>query len=81
MSPENCAKLFDSFEKTVKKYYIWIEDVYITGILAAMNNLKYVNTYSITHFGKPENNQFMTNHLSGPKPKEWIKVWHDLFDK
>ena len=41
MSPETAKKLFVSFEATMKKYYVWIEDVYITGILAGLNNMKY----------------------------------------
>jgi hypothetical protein len=31
MSPGNSKKIFASFEATMKKYYVWIEDVYITG--------------------------------------------------
>ena len=80
MSPETAKKLFVSFEATMKKYYVWIEDVYITGILAGLNNIEYENTYKWTHFGKPDNTtNFMTCHFSGPEPKEWIKIWHDSF--
>ena len=80
MSPETAKKLFVSFEATMKKYYVWIEDVYITGILAGLNNIEYENTYKWTHFGKPDNTtKFMTAHVSGPEPKEWIKIWHGIF--
>ena len=53
----------------------------ITGILAALNNIEYANIYEWTHFGKPDNKtNFMTCHVSGPKPKDWIQIWHDIFD-
>ena len=53
----------------------------VQSLLAGMNNIEYSNIYEWTHFGRPDNNtNFMTCHVSGPKPKDWIKIWHDIFD-
>ena len=40
MSPENSKKIFASFEATMKKYYVWIEDVYITGTVYILRDSK-----------------------------------------
>ena len=81
MSPENIRKIFKTFESTLRKHYLWIEDVYLTGVLASMNNLEYENTYPITHFGKPSKEDiFMTCHVSGLSPDDWLQHWHSLFD-
>ena len=40
MSPENTKKIVASFEATMGETYIWMEDVYITGYLANMNNIE-----------------------------------------
>ena len=81
MSPENTQKILASFEATMRESYIWMEDVYITGILAGMNNIKYSNIKKLTHYSVPNNNtNFMTAHVKGLKPQEWIQIWHEIFD-
>ena len=40
MSPGNSKKIFASFEATMKKYYVWIEDVYITGTVYIKTHCK-----------------------------------------
>ena len=40
MSPGNVKKILASFEATMKETYIWMEDVYITGYLAGLNNIE-----------------------------------------
>ena len=31
MTPQTAYQLFQLFKQTLKQYYIWIEDVYLTG--------------------------------------------------
>ena len=82
MSPKNIRKIFKTFESTLLKHYLWIEDVYLTGVLASMNNLEYENTYPTTHIGKnSEDLDFMTCHLTMVLlPDDWLQYWHWLFD-
>ena len=88
MSPKNIRKIFKTFESTLLKHYLWIEDVYLTGVLASMNNLEYgnsgdilcKNTYPTTYIGKnSEEDSFMTCHVR-LLPDDWLQYWHWLFD-
>ena len=81
MSPQNTRNILKSFEATMKESYFWMEDVYITGILAAMNNIEHEDIKKLTYYSRPNNaTNFMTAHVSGLKPEEWIEIWHEVFD-
>jgi hypothetical protein len=48
MSPGNAKKILASFEATMKETYIWMEDVYITGLLANISNIEHENIKKFT---------------------------------
>merc|ERR1711935_991193 len=54
MSPKITMRIFDLFSSTLKEDYIWIEDIYLTGILRQKENV------SLVDLGE----QFITKHES-----------------
>ena len=81
MSPEHSKKIFANFEATMKEKYVWLEDFYITGLLAGMSKIEYKDFSNQFKRGKPKRNaNVLTCHVNKLKPQKWIKLWHYLFD-
>ena len=81
MSPEHSKTIFANFEATMKEKYVWLEDFYITGLLAGMSKIEYKDFSNQFKRGKPKRNaNVLTCHVNKLKPQKWIKLWHYLFD-
>ena len=66
----------------MKEYYVWLEDFYITGILAGMSNIEYKDFGPMFMYGIPdENSNVLTCHVPGLKPTKWIKIWNKSFSE
>ena len=82
MSPTHSKKIFANFEATLKEYYVWLEDFYITGILAGMSNIEYKDFHPLFMYGKPnKTSNVLACHVPRVKPKEFMKVWNKSFAK
>ena len=82
MSPIIMKKLFETFKRTMKSTYIWIEDIYITGILSKLNNIGFVNLRHLIHSNNiaPNNTTlFMIAQTENLEPKEITSLWQNIF--
>ena len=81
LSPETANILFDAFEKTLKSCYVWIEDVYITGVLAEISDVKISSLNRWVHMTPPnKSSDFIVAHSSQYSPLERKNLWHSYFD-
>ena len=89
MSLQNTLKMLKSFEATMTEFYIWMEDVYITGILPSRNNIEHedlnkqviLDGYQLKVSKDPNiATQFIAAHVNFLEPKDWIETWHKIFD-
>ena len=76
------SKLLYLFENTLKENYIWIEDVYLTGILAEILDIDMVDLQDLIQFTEPTNeiNGIMVANVNMLDVDSRIKRWHELFD-
>ena len=84
LTPQIGSKLFQTFLRTFKENYVWIEDVYLTGILADLANIGRIHVENLVYFEIPNStSDFFTAHPYlewNLSPQERLKVWHELFD-
>ena len=80
MTPQIAKTLFQSFESSLKSCYVWIEDVYITGVLAQMNGIKISNLQKYIHLEPHKDKRFISFHAGNISLEERITLWHKYFD-
>ena len=82
MPVEITWKLYMLFESTLKEHYVWIEDVYLTGILPEILDIDMVNLEGLIQFDEPniETSDIMIADAHNLGKDDRIKLWHDLFD-
>ena len=82
VSPENIKKLFNTFKSSMDQSYIWMEDVYITGILAKLSDISLLSIQHLIHLKKEaptKNSQFMLAHNEGSTPMGRFLLWQEFF--
>jgi len=82
VSPENIKKLFNTFKSSMDQSYIWMEDVYITGILAKLSDIGLLSIQHLIHLKKEaptKNSQFMLAHNEGSTPMGRFLLWQEIF--
>ena len=84
MSPKVMEKLLSSFKKTMKENYIWMEDIYITGILPKLSNIQLLTIRPLVYKKlekSTKNPKFMLAHCENLTPVELVSIYQDLFGK
>ena len=77
MTPKTSLRLLDLFNTTLKQDYIWIENIYLTGILRQKLNFSLVDVGEQFIKNYETNTSFMAAHLDYLNPKERMQVWKD----
>ena len=75
MSPKTLLAILGLFNSTIKEHYIWIEDVYITGILREELNVSLVNIQAKFTVKYEGNATFIAAHLDYLNPRQRLKFW------
>ena len=82
MSLTVATYLVDLFKASFKENYLWIEDVYITGILRQLGGMSYVDMFPLIIGGDPGNElNFISAHLNSMTPRERRNKWRQLFSQ
>ena len=81
MSKQTCKSLFETFTKSFKDVYIWIEDVYITGILSVLSNIELIDLRLLLRPGTPRiNSKFLAAGLrKNYLLKDQERIWKRFF--
>ena len=80
MTPETMEKLFDTFLSTLKNCYIWIEDVYITGVLAEIADISIASLNKWVHLSVPNKTKsYISAHANDFSPQERLALWQKHF--
>ena len=77
MTPKTSLRLLDLLNTTLKQDYIWIENIYLTGILRQKLNFSLVDIGKQFIKNYETNTSFMAAHLDYLNPKERIQFWKD----
>ena len=81
MSPQNIFNILRMFEKNLRNHYVWMEDVYFTGILASKLGIQHSNIRSIAYWEREVDNSsdFLISHLSSLDHDQRFTLWKNLF--
>ena len=77
MTPKTSLRLLDLLNTTLKQDYLWIENIYLTGILRQKLNFSLVDIGEQFIKNYETNTSFMAAHLDYLNPKEHMQVWKD----
>ena len=75
MTKNVTMKMLDLFNSTLKQNYIWIEDIYITGILRQLNNVSLVDLHGQFATKHGSNISFIAAHFDPLDPKQRMIFW------
>ena len=81
MTPKTSLILLDLLNTTLKQDYIWIENIYLTGILRQKLNFSLVDVGEQFIKNYETNTSFMAAHLDYLNPKERMQFWKDNVQK
>ena len=81
MTPKTSLRILGMFNTTMKQDYIWIENIYLTGILRQKLNISLVDMDELFIEKHETNTSFMAAHLDYLNPKQRLQFWKDNVQK
>ena len=68
-------RILDSFSSTLKEDYIWIEDIFLTGILRQKENVSLVDLEELFITKYEAGTSFIAAHLDYLNPNQRLEFW------
>ena len=75
MSPNMTMRILDSFTSTLKDDYIWIEDIFLTGILRQKENVSLIDVEDLFITKYEAGSSFIAAHLDYLNPNQRLEFW------
>ena len=74
-------RILDSFSSTLKEDYIWIEDIFLTGILRQKKNVSLVDLEEQFITKYETGSSFIAAHLHYLNPNQRLEFWKTNVEK
>ena len=79
MTIQSAMDLFATFARIVDETYVWIEDVYITGVLSRTAKIDLIDLSSVLPIGGPNSNFLAAGLRENYDLKTQKRIWEKTF--